>query len=392
MTGLRVAHVQPMTLDLFGHDDADFGVSVRYSVANLALAQARMGMRPTVHLLASQGLVRGRSARGPRELHVDGMDVRFHRCVQPPRSAGTRVRFARQFSAGMLRAISASATDVVHFHGVRQFHLMYAAVAWRARGQGLRLVAQDRGGRNVGRIEGAAQRFGLRRSDEVLAAGTGSLEELRGLGVAEPHLHLFPNGVDREVFHPGPGREPPQPGVVRVMSLARMYEDKDPLTMIAAVAELHRRGLPVELTAVGAGPLRGSVEERARAAGVPATFIEHVPQGELPAYYRAADVLVLTTAAIGEGWNQATLEAMACGLPVVATDVPGVRDSAGGAAVLVPPGKPEAVADAVQQLTGDAARWQRQRERGLARVEDLTWDAIARRLHGLYRAAAPSSA
>jgi glycosyltransferase involved in cell wall biosynthesis len=170
-----------------------------------------------------------------------------------------------------------------------------------------------------------------------------------------------------------------------VLSLARMYDDKDPLTMVEAVSELHRRGQPVELTAIGAGPLRAAVQERASSAGVPATFIEHVPHDELPAHYRAADVLVLTTTEIGEGWNQATLEAMACGLPVVATDVRGVRDSAGGAALLVPPRTPTAVADAVQHLTADPERWRRQRDRGLERVKDLTWDGIARRLEGLYQ-------
>lgn len=384
MSGLRVAHVQPMTLDLFGHDDAEFGTSVRYSVANLALAQARQGLRPTVHLLASDPFWRGR----PRRREVDGMQVRYHPCVQPPRPLGPRHRFARQLSPAMLAAVSRGDADVVHFHGVRQFHPMYAAVAWRARQQGLPLIAQDRGGRHVGRIETAAQRYGLRHSHAVLAAGTDSLAELRGLGVPEARLHLVPNGVDREVFHPGLPREPSAPPApLRVLSLARMYEDKDPFTMLEAVCELHRRGRPVELTAIGAGPLRGQVRARAQAAGLPAAFIEHVPQGDLPEHYRAADVLVLTTAAIGEGWNQATLEAMACGLPVVATDVPGVRDSAGGAALLVPPGDPTAVADAVQRLTGDPALWHAQRDRGLARVEDLTWDAIARRLDGLYQEA-----
>jgi glycosyltransferase involved in cell wall biosynthesis len=378
VSGLRVAHVQPMTLDLFGHDDADFGTSVRYSLANLALAQAELGMRPTVHLLAS-----GRPHGGPRELEVGGMRVRFHPCVQPPRRTGQRVRFARQLSWSVVRALRRGETDLVHFHGVRQFHAMYGAVAWRARQQGLRLFAQDRGSRDVGRVEGAAQRYGLARTEQVLAASTDSADVLRGMGVPEAALHVVPNGVDPELFRPDPGHRPGGPDTpVRVVTVSRLSPEKDPLTMVDALVELQGRGRKVELVAISPGPLRAEVERRARAGGVPATFIDHVPQTELAERYWAADVLILTS--LREGWNQVMLEAMASGLPVVATDIPGLRDAAGGAALLVPPGDPAAVADAVQKLTGDPELWQRQRERGLARTSDLTWNAIARRLADLY--------
>jgi glycosyltransferase involved in cell wall biosynthesis len=372
--GLRIAHVQPMTLDLYGHDDAGYGTSVRYSVSNLAAAQARLGHHPEVHLLTS-----GR----PRELRVAGVTAHFHRCVQPPRRASLHARFARQFSVAMLRAIRRESADVVHFHGVRQLHLMYAAVASRAAQQGIPLVGQDRGNRDVGRIETAAQRFGLRRTKDVLAASAESVDVLAGLGVPRTAIHVVPNAVDPDVFRPGAARERAAGDPFRILVVSRLWPDKDPLTMADGVCELVRRGQPVSLTVISRGPLRDEVEARLRAGGVPVEFIEHVPQQQLVEYYRSADALVLTS--LREGWNQVILEAMASGLPVVLTAVPGPRDAAGNAGFLVPVRSPDAVANALERLASDRALWLRHRALGLERARAFTWDAVARQLDDIYR-------
>jgi len=169
----------------------------------------------------------------------------------------------------------------------------------------------------------------------------------------------------------------------RILVVSRLNEDKDPLTMADAVGALMRRGVPVALTVVSRGELRGAVEARLKSHGVPATFIDHLPHTELAALYRRSDAFVLTS--LREGWNQTILEAMACGLPVVLTDVPGPRDSAGDAGVRVPPQRPDAVADALERLARDPMHWQRQRRLGIDRAQAFTWDAIAAQLQPLYR-------
>ena len=373
--GLRIVHVQPMTLDLYGYADEDLGGAVRYAVTNLALAQARLGNRPEIHLLAS---------RRPHTLLLDGsVPVTFHPHVQPPRHLSVRWRFARQFSLSMLRAIRRDRGDVVHFHGVRQMHPMYAAVAWRTAREGMPLLAQDRGDRPVGRMETAAQRYALRRTQVVLAASEGSADVLAGMGVPRTALHVVSNAMDPAVFWPGDPRE--GDGTFRVLVISRLNEDKDPLTMAEALCELVRRKVPVAVTVISRGVLRGAVEERLRSGGVPATFIDHVPQAELGAYYRAADAFVLTS--LREGWNQTIIEAMACGLPVVHTNVPGPRDSAGGAGLAVPPAQPLAVADALERLARDPALRRAYRDRGLARAPHFTWDAVARQIQPMYQQA-----
>jgi glycosyltransferase involved in cell wall biosynthesis len=152
--------------------------------------------------------------------------------------------------------------------------------------------------------------------------------------------------------------------------------------MAAGLAQLARRGRSIHVTIVSGGPLRQRVDACLRTAGVPVTFVDHVPQSELADYYRAADALVLTS--LREGFNQATVEAMACGLPVVATDIPGIRDGVGDAGILIPTGDPGAVADAVQRLIDEPESRRFYRQLGLARVGRFDWSEIARRLHEIY--------
>ena len=378
MSALRIAHVQPMTLDLYGHDDRDYGTVVRYSVSNLAAAQAAQGDRPEVHLLASQR---------PLELEVEGVKACFHRAIEPPKRAGVNRRFARQFSVSMLRALRRGRYDVVHFHGTRQLHAMFAAVAWRCERQGLPMVAQDRGNRDVGRVETALQGFGLRRSRALMGASQDTIERFAALGFPRSMLHLVPNAIDPSIFHPGPPRDRDNgsSGKLRLLYVSRLHDDKDPLTMADAVARIAATGRPVEVTVCGAGPLRGPVAERLAGTGAGVTFHDHLPHVELVDLYRSSDALVLTS--LREGFNQSILEAMACGLPPVLTDIPGPRDSAGEAGTLVPVRDPEALAAAIVGLVDDPREYARRRELALARAPQFTWDAVARQVRAIYEEA-----
>ena len=378
---LRVAHVQPMSMDFFGHPDEDIGRAVTYSVTNLAAAQARLGHRPAVHLLSSSAPC---SRRRVRELEADGVDYRFHRRLDPP-LVGDRHRFGRQLSVGMLAALRPGSADLVHYHGIRQMHFMYAAVAWRAARLGIPMVAQDRGFREVRRPERAAQRWALRRTAAVCGASQEAQETLSALGVPAARLHLIPNGFDPERFRPDPERTGPH-DPLRVMFVSRLVAMKDPLTMARALVELQARGRRVHATLLGPGDMREEVARVLDAGGVEAELIRHLPQAFLAKRLREADVLVQTSR-FGEGWTQSVLEAMACGLPVIATDVSGVRDVLGGAGVTVPVGDAGAMAAACELLADEPARWREHRRLGLERARSYSWDAVAAHVDGIYRAA-----
>jgi glycosyltransferase involved in cell wall biosynthesis len=96
--------------------------------------------------------------------------------------------------------------------------------------------------------------------------------------------------------------------------------------------------------------------DRAREAGLGAdavSFLGHVPYGDMPAFLRGADALVLPSRS--ESMPYAVLEAMACGLPVVATSVGGIPEiiDDGRNGLLVPPNSPERLADGLLALAGD---------------------------------------
>jgi glycosyltransferase involved in cell wall biosynthesis len=366
-----------MSLGLFGHHDEELGSSLHYSVSRLAAAQAALGDRVEVHLIASGG---------PLTFCAQGVQFTFHRGWGPPRVRNRLGPFGRQISPGQLHAIGTADADIVHFHGVRQFHLMFYAVALKAARARTPLVAQDRGGRGARALESWAQRRAFGKTAAVLAASRACREDLVRGGYPEAATFLVPNGVDRTVFAPA-GRRAPHPGSrLRVLFVGRLVEHKDPLTMAEAVVELGRRGHDVEATVVSRGHLRDAVAATFRSAGIPATFIDHLPQGALADEYRRADVVLLTTRLqdVSEGWNQVALEAMASGVPVVATDVPGVKDCLGPGAKLVPAESPKALADAAERLLTDGAAWNAERERGLRRAASFSWDAVAAYTRSIY--------
>jgi glycosyltransferase involved in cell wall biosynthesis len=141
---------------------------------------------------------------------------------------------------------------------------------------------------------------------------------------------------------------------------------------------------------VGAGELRDDLEALAHTiAPGQVSFVGYVPHGEpLFDLYREHDVLV--HAAKTEGVPQVVVEAQFVGLPVVATDVGGVRGAVadGKSALLVPPGSAEALADAVDAITADDELRARLVDRGLDGTSGVTLQRQADRLAGFIISAA----
>jgi glycosyltransferase involved in cell wall biosynthesis len=81
---------------------------------------------------------------------------------------------------------------------------------------------------------------------------------------------------------------------------------------------------------------------------------------------------------------QVVLEAMACGLPVVATNISGTRDALGDAGILIPVRDPIALADALEYLADNPEGWLQYREKGLQRVSSFTWDTVAKQIQRIY--------
>jgi glycosyltransferase involved in cell wall biosynthesis len=167
------------------------------------------------------------------------------------------------------------------------------------------------------------------------------------------------NGIDRRRF--APRAEEPR-GAPVVLCVSRLVEKKGVDTLIEACARLAARGVDLRLEVMGDGPLRGALEERARALGVAGrvALLGNVDQAAVLAGYRRASVLALACrhAESGDrdGLPVALVEAMAAGLPVVSTPISGipevVRDGESG--LLVAPDDADALAGAIGRVLADA--------------------------------------
>ena len=114
------------------------------------------------------------------------------------------------------------------------------------------------------------------------------------------------------------------------------------------------------LLVAGEGDLREQYEARARGLGIAdrVRFMGRIADDDLPDLYRAADVLVLPSIDRSEAFGKVLLEAQACGLPVIASNLPGVRTTlkSGETGLLVPPNDSTALADAIRSVLDDPAR------------------------------------
>lgn len=132
-------------------------------------------------------------------------------------------------------------------------------------------------------------------------------------------------------------------------------------TSLRAVAELRRRGREIELVRLSQWPL----SEAERQLLEPDEFHEHLEPRQVPELMRSCDLL-LAASSEAEGFGLPVLEAMACGVPVIASDVSSFRSFAVSAARLVPFDQPLVFADAADEILCRPALWRRMRRQGWA--------------------------
>jgi glycosyltransferase involved in cell wall biosynthesis len=169
-------------------------------------------------------------------------------------------------------------------------------------------------------------------------------------GVAHPEdLFVVHNGV-RDIppaLRAEPGRTP-----VRICSVARLEAPKDHATLLAALRTVDSAAWTLDL--VGDGPNASAIRERARALGIGdrVHLLGYQPDTAVP----LAEAQIFALSSRSEAFPRSVLEAMRAGLPIVASDVGGVREAVthGSNGFLVPPGDPAAMGSALSALLRDA--------------------------------------
>ncbi|HXF57235.1 MAG TPA: glycosyltransferase family 4 protein [Actinomycetota bacterium] len=199
-----------------------------------------------------------------------------------------------------------------------------------------------------------------------------------------PGVRVVPNGVDVDRFRAAA----PPVGGRRLLWVNRLDPQKGFGVALEAFVRLARDLPDLELVVVGDG------RDRRLLGGLPAHVRARVdlrgavPHEALPAHFAGASAFVAP--ALGqESFGMVLVEAMAAGVPVVASDIPGyrevVRDGVDG--LLVPPADPEALAAAVRRVLEEPGLAERLRAGGRARAEEFRWEAVVERVEGAYREA-----
>ncbi|WP_066948000.1 glycosyltransferase [Microtetraspora fusca] len=228
----------------------------------------------------------------------------------------------------------------------------------------------------------AVERDVGRRATAVLATCTDEVRELRAMGVPEDRIAVVPCGVDLELFTPD-GPAAPRDGRPRVLCVGRMVPRKGYDTVIRALSDVPE----AELLIAGDEP-----EEVARLSGVAAScgledrvrLVGAVAHRDVPALMRSADVLV--TVPWYEPFGMVPLEALACGVPVIASSVGGHLDTVAGCGVLVPPRRPRALAAALRDLLARPDLRAALGEAGARRARTrYGWPQVAARTESVYR-------
>lgn len=249
-----------------------------------------------------------------------------------------------------------------------------------------------------GRVSRAAKKLVLRLADAVTVNSEATRRAVLEIGARTDKIVRIPMGAD----------DAPAPDSARVAAIrdalrgpdgpllaftGRLVPEKGAADLLEAVAILAGSLPDVRVVIIGDGPEREALERRARALGIERRvhFTGWLAPPDVRAHLHASDIFVGPSRPAPDGWVEAQgltfVEAMLAGLPVVASDIGGIRDAVrdGETGLLVPAGTPAAIADAVLRLAGDPDLARRLARHGqmLAR-DEFTRPTSAARFAELY--------
>ncbi|MCL4274375.1 MAG: glycosyltransferase [Anaerolineales bacterium] len=255
------------------------------------------------------------------------------------------------------------------------------------------------------RLDG--ERQVLRRANRIVAATMAELTQLRFLYRADAHkLVIIPPGVDTCHFYPIPADEAKQfiglkPEDRMVLFVGRIEPLKGIDTLIQAMSRLDLKGVnrPVHLAIIG-GDVSVSFEEMSEemkrlqtmcdelCMGGMVVFLGKRGQDTLPYYYSAAEVLAMPS--LYESFGMVALETMACGTPVIASDVGGlgylVQNGVTG--FTIPDSDPEMLCEKLSLLLDDHDLRNGMGERAAEYASEYEWEKIASQIVDVYKEAA----
>ena len=233
----------------------------------------------------------------------------------------------------------------------------------------------------------------LKNADRILTVSKETMKYVLKLGADEKITLVIYNGVDTKCFQSAKKDESRKkldlPNKRKIIFSVRRLVYKNGLdTLIESAHRVAQEYPDILFVVAGKGPSRKLIEDSIKELGIENNIklTGFVPDELLPVYYNAADYFVLPSAS-GEGLPLVLFEAMACGLPVIATTVGGTPEIINNMknGVLVPPRNPKAISDALSKLLAEDKLGKIMGDEAKRNVEDrFSWEENVRQLKEVY--------
>jgi glycosyltransferase involved in cell wall biosynthesis len=232
---------------------------------------------------------------------------------------------------------------------------------------------------------------GITVADRTISVSTNTAKDITNwLNIEPVKITVIPNGVEPEfrVLSPeivSKWREKylNSSAEICLLNVGSTHQRKNILTILKVVKAIADRGIPVRLWKIGddfSAEQRQSIEDRALDKYI--TFLGKPNREELIKFYNVADVLLAPS--LYEGFGLTILEAMACGTPVITSNISSLPEVAGDAAILVDPTDVESIVKNILRLQQNALFRQKLIEQGLVRVENFTWKNNVKQIIQIY--------
>lgn len=174
------------------------------------------------------------------------------------------------------------------------------------------------------KIKSIIEKLMIHNSDYFITTTSALKSYLVNSGFKYPeNIIIIPNAVDTDLFHK---KNTPQKGnIIKILSVGRLNVQKNFPLLIDGIAGLQNKvKRKIALTIVGTGPLKEAFKHQAQAYELDLRILDRINNNRMPEVYCEHDVFVMTSPR--EGHPRALIEAMSCGLPVIGTNVEGIKD------------------------------------------------------------------
>lgn len=215
----------------------------------------------------------------------------------------------------------------------------------------------------------------------AVVANSQGLKELALKTNKKQAIELIYNGIDTQLFKPNDLPD----SAFCILCVARLIERKGIKYLIEATDRLLKDNKKVKLVLVGEGNIKAELKGEVSRRGIEnqVEFMGLVAQADLPKVYNQAKVFVLPS--LNEGMSNTILEAMACGLPIIATNTGGTQELVRDNGFVVPMRDSGAIYEACLKLIEDEALRQKMGRRSRELAEGMSWQKIAQEYINIYK-------